>query len=215
MATQIRRVAVLGTGVIGASWVMQFASKGLRVVCSNPAPGAYEQLKKYVNSLLERLGRHNEAEGVLERISFPSDIRSKLGEVDFVQENGPERLDYKTLCFRLLAKATRPDTVLVSSSSGLPSSTFIHDCPRPSDVLIGHPFNPPHLIPLVEVVPHSRTSAKAVETALGFYKGVDKKPILVSQETPSFIKTVAGGAHAIVSNGIALRWAVQGPFLTQ
>ena len=187
--TEVRRVAVVSTGVIGASWAAHFLARGLDVVATDPAPDAEERLRADVAAhwpVLERIGL---AEGAsLSRLTFTADPAEAVADADFVQENGPEREDVKHALFAVLDAAARPDVVLASSSSGLLPSVIARGAPKhPERVLIGHPFNPPHLIPLVEVVPGERTSDDAVETAMAFYAAVGKRPIRVRQEVPGHI----------------------------
>lgn len=123
-------------------------------------------------------------------------------------QNGPERLDIKRPLIAHLDANTRPDITIASSSSGLPSSQFVTDCTKnPSRILIGHPFNPPHLIPLVEVVPHPGTNAETVSAAMNFYEGLGKDPVLVKQETPGFIANrlqaaICNEAYSLVERGV-------------
>jgi 3-hydroxyacyl-CoA dehydrogenase len=107
------------------------------------------------------------------------------GNADWGQ-NAPERPDLKTKLISEIDENTASDVVIASSSSGLPSSSFVSKCAHPERVLIGHPFNPPHLMPLVEVVPNGKTSTSHIESAINFYKGLGKRPVLVKQETPGF-----------------------------
>jgi 3-hydroxyacyl-CoA dehydrogenase len=232
----VGRVAVVGTGVIGASWAAHFLAHGLDVTATDPAPGAEERLRADVAAhwpVLERLGL---AEGASqERLSFTADVAEAVADADFVQENGPEREDVKHALFAVLDAAARPDVVLASSSSGLLPSAIARGCPQhPERVVIGHPFNPPHLIPLVEVVPGERTSPQAVETAMAFYAAVGKRPIRLRQELPGHVANRLQAAlwqeaYSLVERGVAtvsdidtaisagpgLRWAVLGPFLNQ
>jgi 3-hydroxyacyl-CoA dehydrogenase len=154
---------------------------------------------------------------------------------DFVQENGPEREDVKHALFALLDAAARPDVVLASSSSGLLPSAIARGCPQhPERVVIGHPFNPPHLIPLVEVVPGERTAEDVVDRAMAFYAAIGKRPIRLRQELPGHVANRLQAAlwqeaYSLVERGVAsvsdidtaisagpgLRWAVLGPFLNQ
>lgn len=155
-------------------------------------------------------------------------LGQKLAEVDFVQEvsspshesamlfhplttaslqNAPERPDIKTKLLAEIDAGTRPDVVIASSSSGIPSSQFISQCTHPDRILIGHPFNPPHLMPLVEVVPHARTSKTAIEEARSFYESIGRRPIVVNQETPGFVANrlqaaLVNEAYSLVSRGI-------------
>lgn len=229
-ATGIRTVAVVSTGVIGASWVAHFLAHGLDVVATDPAPGAEERLRAEVNAHLNGLGG-----GSLDRLTFTADPAEAVADADFVQENGPEREDVKHALFAVLDAAARPDVVLASSSSGLLPSATARGAPKhPERVLVGHPFNPPHLIPLVEVVPGEQTSDEAVEKAMAFYTAVGKRPIRVRQEVPGHIANRLQAAlwqeaYSLVERGVAtvadidtaisqgpgLRWAVLGPFLNQ
>lgn len=135
---------------------------------------------------------------------------------------------------KTLDEHTRPGVVIASSSSGLPSSAFIQQCERdPSRILIGHPFNPPHLIPLVEVVPHRGTSQQSVSAAMSFYQSLGKRPILLHHEVPGFVSNrlqaaINNEAYSLISRGIVsaedldlavtqgpgLRWALTGPIAT-
>jgi carnitine 3-dehydrogenase len=157
----VQRVAIVGTGVIGASWAAHFLAHGLDVVATDPAPDAENRLRADVQAcwpLLEQFGLREDASP--DRLSFTSDPAAAVADADFVQENGPEREDVKHALFDVLDGAAAPDVVLASSSSGLLPSAIARGCPRhPERVLIGHPFNPPHLIPLVEVVPGEKTAA--------------------------------------------------------
>ena len=228
-----RRVAVVGTGVIGASWAAHFLAHGLDVTATDPSPGAEERLRSDVAAIWPTLTPA--AGGSPERLAFTSDPAEAVADADFVQENGPEREDVKHQLFAELDAAARPDVVLASSSSGLLPSVIARGCPQhPERVLIGHPFNPPHLIPLVEVVPGEKTSEQAVEAALAFYTAVGKKPIRLRHELPGHVANRLQAAlwqeaYSLVERGVAtvadidtaiahgpgLRWAVLGPFVNQ
>ena len=229
----VQRVAVVGTGVIGASWAAHFLAHGLDVTATDPSPGAEDRLRSDVAAIWPTLTPA--AGGSPERLAFTSDPAEAVADADFVQENGPEREDVKHPLFAVLDAAARPDVVLASSSSGLLPSVIARGCPRhPERVVIGHPFNPPHLIPLVEVVPGEKTSEQAVEAALAFYSAVGKKPIRLRQELPGHVANRLQAAlwqeaYSLVERGVAtvadidtaiahgpgLRWAVLGPFANQ
>ena len=232
----VDRVAVVSTGVIGASWAAHFLARGLDVVATDPAPGAEERLRADVAEHWPTLERIGLVEGASpERLTFTGDPAEAAREADFVQENGPEREDVKHALFAVLDAAARPDVVLASSSSGmLPSVIARGAAKHPERVLVGHPFNPPHLIPLVEVVPGEKTSDAAVEQALAFYTAVGKRPIRLRQELPGHVANRLQAAlwqeaYSLVERGIAsvadidtaishgpgLRWAVLGPFANQ
>lgn len=229
----IGRVGVVGTGVIGASWAAYFLARGLDVVATDPAPGAEERLYAYVAAAwpaLTELGLSPGADP--SRIRFAHDLESCVADVDFVQENGPEREDVKRETYRRLDDATSPDVILSSSSSGYRPSLFQGVCRRPERVLVGHPFNPPHLIPLVEVVGGESTSPDAIAIAMRFYEGIGKKPIHIRKELVGHVANRLQAAlwreayhlvdigavtvaevDAAISHGPGLRWALMGPCL--
>ena len=228
-----QRVAVVGAGVIGASWVAHFLAHGLDVVATDPSPGAEERLRSDVAAIWPTL--KPDADGSPDRLEFTPDAAEAVADADFVQENGPEREDVKHELFAVLDGAARPEVVLASSSSGMLPSVIAQGCPRhPERVVVGHPFNPPHLIPLVEVVPGEKTSEQAVEAALAFYTAVGKRPIRLRQELPGHVANRLQAAlwqeaYSLVDRGVAtvadidtaiahgpgLRWAVLGPFVNQ
>ncbi|MBW8487513.1 3-hydroxyacyl-CoA dehydrogenase NAD-binding domain-containing protein [Actinomadura parmotrematis] len=219
------RIAVIGTGAIGASWSALFLAHGHRVVAGDPAPGAEDALRAALRA-------HGADDAALEFAAGPAEAADGA---DFVQENGPERLAVKDAILAALDEAAPPATVIASSSSGLKPSDLQRACARhPERVLVGHPFNPPHLVPLVEVVPGARTAEAAVEAALAFYRGLGKRPVRVRRELPGHLANrlqaalwreayalVEQGAASVadidaaIANGPGLRWALLGPFLTQ
>jgi 3-hydroxyacyl-CoA dehydrogenase len=236
VTAEIGRVAVVGTGVIGASWAAHFLAHGLDVVATDPAPGAETRLRADVAAhwpVLEGLGLA--AGASRERLRFVADPADAVADADFVQENGPEREDVKRALFAVLDEAARPDVILASSSSGMLPTTIARGCPaHPERVVIGHPFNPPHLIPLVEVVPGERTSPETIDRAVAFYTAVGKRPIRLRQELPGHVANRLQAAlwqeaYSLVERGVAsvadidtaishgpgLRWAVLGPFANQ
>ena len=222
----MRTVAVVGTGVIGASWAALFLANGLDVVATDPAPGAEDRLRADVAATgLDARGR----------LSFADDVAEAVAGADFVQENGPERIEVKHDLFAAMDAAARQDVVLASSSSGLLPSAIATACPaHPERVLVGHPFNPPHVLPLVEVVPGERTGEEAVEQAMAFYTGLGKKPIRLRHELLGHVANrlqaalwreayslVDRGVASVadidtaIANGPGLRWALLGPFAVQ
>ena len=228
----VQRVAVVGTGVIGASWAAHFLAHGLDVVATDPAPGAEERLRADVAAHWPRARADRSTARRRTGCRSPPTPAEAVADADFVQENGPEREDVKHALFAVLDEAARPEVVLASSSSGLLPSAIARGCPRhPERVLIGHPFNPPHLIPLVEVVPGEKTAEEAVDAAMAFYTAVGKRPIRLRQELPGHVANRLQAAlwqeaYSLVDRGVAtvadidtaiahgpgLRWAVLGPF---
>src|SRR4051795_515483 len=144
----VERVSIVGTGVIGASWAAYYLARGLDVVATDPAPNAEANLRKYVDEawgILTSIGLS--AGASRDRLSFTTNMKEALSQADFVQENGPERPAFKIQLFADMDDATPPDSIIASSSSSLTMSVIQSKCKRPERCLIGHPFNPPHIIP--------------------------------------------------------------------
>lgn len=229
----IRRIAVIGTGVIGASWAAQYLARGLDVVASDPAPNAEANLRDYVDDSWEQLEEIGLSPGASrDRLTFTEDSAQALAQADFVQENGPERPDLKTKMFAAMDAATPVDSIIASSSSGITPSVIQSACKHPERVIVGHPFNPPHIVPLVEVVGGTATSPDAVEQAMRFYASIGKRPIHLRKELPGHVANRLQAAlyremlHLIqddvlsveeadiaVCYGPGLRWGVMGQSL--
>jgi 3-hydroxyacyl-CoA dehydrogenase len=227
---QIRRIAIVGTGVIGASWAAQYLASGFDVVATDPAPNAEANLRKYVDDAWPALTTIGLAPGASrDRLSFTADMKKALADADFVQENGPERPDFKIKLFADMDAATPVDSIIASSSSGITPSVMQTNCKHPERVLIGHPFNPPHIIPLVEVVGGKKTSPEAIERAIAFYDSIGKKTIRLNKEVTGHVANRLAGAlfreivylieqgvlsvadaDTAVSWGPGLRWGVMG-----
>jgi 3-hydroxyacyl-CoA dehydrogenase len=184
----IRQIAIVGTGVIGASWAAQYLARGFDVVATDPAPNAEANLRKYVSGAWEQLKAIGLSPGAsVERLTFKTDMKKALSNADLVQENGPERPDFKIKLYTDMDEATPVDSLIASSSSGITPSVMQSKCKHPERVVIGHPFNPPHIIPLVEVVGGSKTSPDAIKQAMSFYAAIGKKPILLNKEIPGHV----------------------------
>jgi len=230
-----QRIAVIGAGTIGASWAAIFMARGHEVAASDPAPQGEAFIRRFVANAwptLDKLGWV--APGASpDRLTFHKDPAAAAAGADFVQESGPEREDLKIKLFAAIDAAAPPETVIASSSSGLLISRVTTECRHPERCVIGHPFNPPHLIPLVEVVGGAKSSAAAIEKAMAFYRGIGKHPILVKKEVRGHVANrlqaalwreavhlVAEGvvsvadADAAIAYGPGLRWALMGPSLT-
>jgi 3-hydroxyacyl-CoA dehydrogenase len=233
MDKPIRRIAIVGTGVIGASWAAEFLAKGFDVVATDPAPNAEANLRKYVDTAWPALTAFGLAENASrQRLSFTPDMKQALSEADLVQENGPERKDFKIKLFADMDDASPPDSLIASSSSGLTMSVMQSACKHPERCVIGHPFNPPHMIPLVEVVGGEKTSPEAVRRAIEFYASIGKKPIHLRKEVVGHVANRlqaaiyrevvnlinwgvvdVADADTAVCWGPGLRWGVMGPNL--
>lgn len=234
MKQSINHVAVIGTGVIGASWTALFLAHGLDVTATDVAPGAEERLRAYVQQAapaLQRLGAGSPKSAG--RLTFTTDLASAAAAADLVQENGPERIDFKRSLYGTLDALLPRDVIIASSSSGLTMSEIQAACPRhPERCVIGHPFNPPHLIPLVEIVGGEQTSEETIHRATQFYTSLGKRTIRLHKEVPGHVANrlqaalwrevvhlVASGvvsvsdADVAVCWGPGLRWGVMGPNL--
>ncbi|MEB5966524.1 3-hydroxyacyl-CoA dehydrogenase NAD-binding domain-containing protein [Comamonas testosteroni] len=232
-ALAIRRVAVVGTGVIGASWAAFFLAHGLEVTATDPAPGAEQRLREAVQRHWPTMQRMGLADGASpERLRFDAELERALDGCDFVQESGPERADFKADLYARMDAATPPQVLLASSSSGLPVSGMQVRCKAPQRVVLGHPFNPPHLIPLVEVGGGDATSPDSIQRAMDFYAALGKRPIHVRREIAGHIANrlqaalwreafhlVEQGVASVsdidtaIAHGPGLRWALMGPFM--
>ncbi len=227
----IRQVAVIGTGVIGASWAAFYLSKGLDVIATDVAPDAEAALKKYIDNAwpaLESLGLTPGASPM--RLYFTADLAEAVGGVDLVQENGPERLDFKQKLYGQLDALLPPEVIIASSSSGLPMSQIQLGAPsHPERCVIGHPFNPPHLMPLVEVVGGEKTSEHTILRAMDFYTSLGKETVRINKEMPGHVANrlqaaLAREVYYLVAEGIlsagdvdkaltagpGLRWGIMG-----
>jgi carnitine 3-dehydrogenase len=227
---EIQTVAVVGAGSIGASWAALVLTRGLDVVATDPAAGAEERLRENLGLRLRDLG----VTAAHDRTRFTTDVTDAVAGADLVLECGPERLDLKRELFEVLDAATAPDVLLASSSSGLAPSAFQVGCRHPERVLVTHPFNPPHLVPLVEVVGGRQTSEEALESAMAVMRHLGKRPIRLRRELPGHVANrlqaalwreayhlVGEGVVSVtdldlaISSGPGLRWALLGPFATQ
>src|ERR1700751_1112470 len=184
----IKRIAIVGTGVIGASWAAEYLARGFDVVATDPAPNAEANLRKYVEEAwndLTKIGLSKDASK--DRLTFTANSKEALSKADLVQENGPERPDFKMKLYAEMDEVTPVDSLLASSSSGITPSVIQSKCKHPERVVIGHPFIPPHIIPLVEVVGGTKTSPDAIRQAISFYASIGKKPIHLKKELPGHV----------------------------
>ena len=180
--SEIQNVAIVGTGVIGASWAAYYLARGFNVIATDPAPNAEANLWKYVDEAWTTLSKNGlSPRASRDRLTFEPEMAKALAKADFVQENAPERPDFKAKLFAQMDDATPPDSILASSSSSITMDVIQSACKRPERCVIGHPFNPPHVIPLVEVVGGAKTSPETIEKTMAFYASIGKKPIICSR----------------------------------
>ncbi|MBS0642057.1 MAG: 3-hydroxyacyl-CoA dehydrogenase [Proteobacteria bacterium] len=232
--TDVKRAAVLGAGTIGASWAAWFLARGLQVDIWDPRPEAEAYVRRYVADAwpaMSRLGMAPDASP--EAWRFHASPEAAVAAADFVQENAPERLPIKRELYGRIDAALRPDAILASSTSGLIMSEMqagFRSAPR---FAVGHPFNPPHLIPLVEVVGGQETAPETIQWCLDFYRHIGKKPIHIRKEARGHlanrlqaalwreaVSAVVTGLASVedvdtaISAGPGLRWAAMGPHMT-
>jgi ketoreductase RED1 len=227
-----RKTAVIGAGVIGASWTALFLAHELEVVVNDPRPDLETLVRDYIRNNLSTLEALGLATTNLEaKLRFEADLERAVAGADLVQENGPERIEFKQDLWARISKVVGDEALLLSSSSAKTATEQALKCSRPDRLLVGHPFNPPHLIPLVEVVPGQKTSKDAVADAVAFYTALGKVPRVVRKEMPGFVANrlqraifreccylVIQGVVTvdelddIVTSSIGLRWAADGPF---
>ena len=230
---QIQNIAIVGTGVIGASWAALYLARGLNVTATDPAPNAEANLRKFIDAAwkdLTVIGLSPHASR--DHLKFTTDMKKALADADLVQESGPERQDFKIKLFADMDAATPEDTIIASSSSGLTMSVMQSACKHPERCVTGHPFNPPHIVPLVEVVAGAKTSPETVERAIAFYTSIGKKPIHVRKEVVGHVANrlqaalyreivylIDQGVLDVADSDVAvcwgpgLRWGLMGPNL--
>jgi len=230
-----RRVSVIGAGTIGASWAAYFLARGFEVGAYDPLPNGEAFARRFIDNAWPTLEKLNAVQPGADRkrFAFFKEPAAAVKDAEFVQESGPEREDLKIELFATLDAALPPETVIATSSSGLLISRVSATCRHPQRCVIGHPFNPPHLIPLVEVVGGAKTSPVAITKAMNFYRDIGKHPIHIRKEVRGHVANrlqaalwreaihlVADGvvsvadADAAIAYGPGLRWALMGPHLT-
>jgi carnitine 3-dehydrogenase len=229
----IKRIAIVGAGVIGASWAAEYLARGFDVITTDPGPNAEANLRKYIDEAWKDLTNIGLSKGASrDRLTFTTDMKEALSKADFVQENGPERPDFKMNLFAQMDDAAPVDSIIASSSSGITPSVMQSKSKHPERILVGHPFNPPHIIPLVEVVGGTKTAPEAIQQAIVFYASIGKKPIHLKKELPGHVgnrlqaalyKEImyliqhdvlsVEDADVAVSYGPGPRWGVMGPSL--
>lgn len=232
-ANPVQTVSIIGTGVIGASWAAFYLAKGFNVVAYDPAADAEERLRTWVTAFwqdLQQLGLDKTAS--LSRLRFENNLSLAVKDADFIQENGPERLDIKQALYQAMDAAAPIEAIIASSSSGLKISDIQASCKHPERIVLGHPFNPPHLLPLVEVIGGKDTSEEAINRAMAFYQSLGKQAIRIRKEVPGHVANrlqaalwreafylvqegvcSAQDVDTAITAGPGLRWALLGPYL--
>ncbi|MBC3420783.1 MULTISPECIES: L-carnitine dehydrogenase [unclassified Pseudomonas] len=232
--THIKTFATLGSGVIGSGWVARALAHGLDVIAWDPAPGAEQALRKRIANAWPALEKQGLAPGAAQaRLKFVATIEECVRDADFIQESAPERLDLKLDLHAKISAAAKPDAIIGSSTSGLLPSEFYESATHPERCVVGHPFNPVYLLPLVEIVGGKHTAPEAIEAAKTIYTALGMRPLHVRKEVPGFIadrllEALWREALHLVNDGVAstgeiddairfgagLRWSFMGTFLT-
>jgi ketoreductase RED1 len=231
---QFRRVTIVGAGTIGYSWAGLFLAHGLDVTVSDPDPDVEAKVNKAMAELtpaLDALGLPTQQ--LTKRLRFVADLEDAVADADVVQENGPERLELKQQIWGVIEDSAPDHALFATSTSTIPATDIATALRQPERLLVGHPFNPPHLVPLVEIAPGEKTSAETIELARAFYTSVGKRPQVLRKEVPGFVANrlqsalfreaihlVSEGVvteqelDEVVTSSIGMRWAVAGPFRT-
>ena len=236
MANTERNVAIVGAGLIGRAWATIFARAGWNVRLTDPHVTTLKAAPRLIRDELHMLARHGLAEdpdGAVARVSVAGNFEEAVRDVEFVQENGPERVETKKVIFGQLDRMTPKDAILVSSTSAITASRFTEDLPGRARCLVGHPVNPPHLVPLVELCGAPWTSPEAIERARAVYREIGQVPVTIKREVNGFVLNRLQGAllaeafrlvgegyisaddlDHTVKDGLGLRWSFLGPFET-
>ena len=186
----VQTIASLGAGPIGGGWTAHFLARGYDVVSYLHDPAEEPQFRTILNTAWRSLEALGLAEGAsLDRLRVTSDLAEAVATADFVQESAPERLEIKQTLYETLGSLVPPEVVIASSTSGLTMTEIQARCATPERTVIGHPFNPPYLLPLVEIVGGERTTPASVAWAEAFYHAAGKAPVTLTKEIPGFIAT--------------------------
>ena len=231
-----RNVAIVGVGLIGRAWAAIFARAGWNVKITDPHAPTLEAAPSLIRDELHALARHglaNDPDGAAKRISVAKSLADALKDVAFVQENGPEKIDDKIALFTEMDRLAAPETILASSTSAIVASRFTENLKGRARCLVGHPVNPPHLVPLVELCGAPWTSPETISRAREIYRAIGQVPVTVNKEINGFVLNRLQGAllaeafrlvgegyisaedlDHTVKDGLGLRWSFLGPFET-
>lgn len=229
----IATVAIVGGGLIGGAWAAFFLSRGLAVRLHDPRPDAEAAIRPIIDQALGDLAQLSLLPAIpVDALRFCASLEETVGAADYVQENAPEILELKQALLARIDVVAAPDVLIGSSTSSLRATDLQRDCSHPERVMVAHPFNPPHLVPLVELVRGDRTAAQAQDAAYAWFERLGKAPIRVTKEARGHVANRMSSAlwreavH-IVAEGIAsvedvdrairfgpgLRWAIEGPHM--
>ncbi|KPH81232.1 3-hydroxyacyl-CoA dehydrogenase NAD-binding domain-containing protein [Bosea vaviloviae] len=228
MKDMVQKLAIVGAGMIGASWAALGSAHGVAVSAYDPNPEAEARFLSHVErarTQLAELGLTGDG-----AVSFSTDLAAALDGAGFVQENGPENEAVKRRLLAEIDALLPPGAIIASSTSALVRSAIVADCERPERIVVAHPFNPPHLVPLVEIV---GADVEVVARAADFYRALGRRPVVLNREMPGHIANRLASAlyreavhlveqgvasvadiDAALCNGPGLRWALMGPHMT-
>ena len=234
----MKEISIIGCGLVGASWSLVFARAGYNVKLYDPSPASTDAALRFARTSAEVLATQELLNGqtvaaVFRRLVPVRTLAEAVSVADYIQESVPERLSIKQALYRQLASLVKADAIIASSTSGLPASSFTSDISGRERCIVAHPINPPHLIPLVELVPAPWTAADVIARTEALMKQVGQSPIRLNREIPGFVanrlqSAVLGEAFRLVedgvcsaadvdaamSEGLGLRWSFMGPFET-
>jgi L-gulonate 3-dehydrogenase len=236
MASPEQIVAIVGAGLIGRAWAVIFARAGWNVRLTDPHVPTLTAAPRLIRDELHALARHglaDDPDGAVARVSVAADLEEAVSDVEFVQENGPEKVEEKRIIFAQLDRLAPKEALLVSSTSAISASRFTEKLPGRSRCLVGHPVNPPHLVPLVELCGAPWTSPEAIDRARNIYREIGQVPVTINREINGFVLNRLQGAllaeafrlvgdgyistedlDHTVKDGLGLRWSFLGPFET-
>jgi L-gulonate 3-dehydrogenase len=236
MTRENRNVAIVGTGLIGRAWAAIFARAGWNVRLTDPHEQTLKAAPDLIRDDLHALARHglaDDPDGAAARLTIATSVADAVNGVEFVQENGPELLDEKRRIFAELDRLAPPDALLVSSTSAIVASRFTEQLTGRARCLVGHPVNPPHLVPLVELCGAPWTPPQAIDRARKVYREIGQVPVTINREISGFVLNRLQGAllaeafrlvgegyispddlDHTMKDGLGLRWSFLGPFET-
>jgi L-gulonate 3-dehydrogenase len=236
MTNTERHVAIVGAGLIGRAWAAIFARAGWQVRLTDPHVPTLEAAPRLILDELRALARHglaDDPDSAAARVSVAANLEAAVTGVEFVQENGPEKVEEKRLIFAELDRLAPKHALLVSSTSAITASRFTETLPGRARCLVGHPVNPPHLVPLVELCGAPWTSPEAIDRARTIYREIGQVPVTINREINGFVLNRLQGAllaeafrlvgegyisaedlDHTVKDGLGLRWSFLGPFET-
>lgn len=228
-----QKVTIVGGGVIGASWAALCLANGMKVTVNDPMPDINNKVIAYIKEAKPSLSGLGYTDINMQNLSFESNLEKAVSGADYVQENGPERLDFKIDLWKKIESAAPKTALLLSSSSGICATKQSVGLKSPDRLIIGHPFNPPHLMPLVEVVPGEQTPHELTAKAIAYYDALGKVALEIKKEIPGFVANRLQSAifrecvslvkkgvvsikdlDKVVTSSLGIRWASNGPFLS-